>query len=73
LFSKAATVEINSTGLVDGCLRTSPKASVDSLKHHQHLLFDGTFLHKPISIVTLMDGETNTVIAGKYGVEENSN
>lgn len=44
-----------------------------SLKHHQHLLFDGTFLHKPVSIVTLMDGETNTVIAGKYGVEENSN
>lgn len=44
-----------------------------SLKHHQHLLFDGTFLHKPVSIVTLMDGETNIVIAGKYGVEENSN
>ncbi len=44
-----------------------------SLKHHQHLLFDGTFLHKPLSIVALMDGETNTVIAGKYGVAENSN
>ena len=44
-----------------------------SLKHHQHLLFDGTFLHKPVSIVALMDGETNTVISGKFGVKENSN
>ena len=42
------------------------------LDHHKHLLFDGTFLHRPVSIVVLMDGETNTVIAGKYGVKENS-
>lgn len=44
-----------------------------SLKHQQHLLFDGTFLHRPVSIVALMDGETNTVISGKFGVKENSN
>lgn len=37
------------------------------------MIFDGTFLHRPVSIVTLMDAKTNTVIAGKYDVRENSN
>ncbi len=36
------------------------------------MIFDGTFLHRPISIVALMDGETNTIVSGKYDVRENS-
>lgn len=36
------------------------------------MIFDGTFLHRPVSIVALMDAETNTVISGEYDVRENS-
>lgn len=36
------------------------------------MIFDGTFLHRPVSIVALMDARTNTVISGKYDVRENS-
>ncbi len=36
------------------------------------MIFDGTFLHRPVSIVALMDGQTNTAIKGQYDVRENS-
>jgi len=36
------------------------------------VIFDGTFLHRPVSIVALMDAKTNSVIAGQYDVRENS-
>lgn len=36
------------------------------------MIFDGTFLHRPVSIVSLMDAKTNSIINGKYDVKENS-
>lgn len=39
---------------------------------YHHLIFDGTFLHRPKSVVGLMDAKTNTIISGKYGISENS-
>ena len=42
------------------------------MEAHKCLIFDGTFLHRPVSIITLMNGENNEVISGKYGVSENS-
>lgn len=36
------------------------------------MIFDGTFLHRPVSIVALMDGKMNKVISGEYNVRENS-
>jgi hypothetical protein len=38
----------------------------------RHLIFDGTFLHRPRSIAVLMDGQTHMVIRGQYDVSENS-
>lgn len=38
----------------------------------QYALFDGTFLHRPNSIVVLMNAESQTIVSGKYGVRENS-
>jgi hypothetical protein len=38
----------------------------------RYLLFDGTFLHRPNSIVVLMDGQTHRVVRGQFGVRENS-
>lgn len=36
------------------------------------MIFDGTFLHRPTSIVALMEAKTNTIISGIYGISENS-
>jgi len=36
------------------------------------MIFDGTFIHRPISVIALMDAKTNTMISGIYGVNENS-
>ena len=38
----------------------------------QHFIFDGTFLRRPRSLVALMDARTHMLVAGKYGVPENS-
>mgnify|MGYP001225576870 FL=1 len=38
----------------------------------RYLLFDGTFLHRPNSIVVLMDGQTHKLVRGQFGVRENS-
>jgi len=39
---------------------------------HSHLVFDGTYLHRPNSLVALMDAQTHRVIRGQYGVSESS-
>lgn len=43
-----------------------------SLEQERYLIFDGTFLHRPVSIVALMNAGTNSVIGGQYDVRENS-
>lgn len=43
-----------------------------SLAQQQYLIFDGTFLHRRVSVVALMDGGTKRIITGRYGVSENS-
>jgi hypothetical protein len=44
----------------------------ENLAQHQFLIFDGTFFHRRVSLLALMDARTNTIICGKYGVKENS-
>lgn len=58
--------------IIDHWLRTTPPSDKSSLEGVEHMIFDGTFLHRPVSIVALMNAKTNTVIAGKYDVRENS-
>lgn len=38
----------------------------------QNLILDGTFLHRPKSIIAMMDGQTYTLVSGQYGISENS-
>lgn len=59
-------------GFIEQNLRISPPGITQSLSEYRHLIFDGTFLHRPKNIVALMDAETKTIIAGKYGVSESS-
>ena len=58
--------------LIEQSLRGGPPVSRRSLSNYRYLIFDGTFLHRPVSIVTVMDAETNTIIAGQYGISESS-
>jgi hypothetical protein len=58
--------------IINFWLNHPPEVSQHHLDAHKHLIFDGTFLDRPVSILTIMDGTTNTVITGKYGVSENS-
>jgi hypothetical protein len=42
------------------------------LGRYQHFIMDGTFTHRPCSLIALMDAETHTIVAGQYGVSESS-
>jgi len=57
--------------LIDSFLADQPPASTLDA-NARYLLFDGTFLHRPNSIVVLMDGQTHRVVRGQFGVRENS-
>jgi hypothetical protein len=58
--------------IINHWLSEAQNQSENTLEQHRYLILDGTFLHRPVSIITLMDAETNKIIAGKYGVSENS-
>lgn len=58
--------------IIDYWLARPPVDKQGSPEDHKHLVFDGTFLHRPNSIVTLMDASTHTVIAGLCGINEYS-
>ncbi len=58
--------------LTDRFLAGAPPASALEPQAVRYLLFDGTFLHRPHSIVVLMNGQTHTLVRGRFDVRENS-
>lgn len=50
----------------------NPPQIQSRLEQHQYLILDGTFIHRPVSLITLMDAKANRVIYGQYGIEEES-
>ncbi len=60
--------------LIDGFLATAPPTSTSTPEPEaaRYLLFDGTFLRRPHSIVVLMDGQTHQLVRGQFDVRENS-
>lgn len=58
--------------IINHWLKEDPPGGDNNLAQHRFLVFDGTFLHRPVSIVVLMDASKNQVIKGQYGVSENS-
>ena len=58
--------------LIEGFLSQSPPAPVLEARSARYLLFDGTFLHRPHSIVVLMNGQTHRLVQGQFDVRENS-
>lgn len=49
-----------------------PAQDKGSLEGVKYVVFDGTFLHRPKSVFSLMEAQSNTIISGTYGVNENS-
>ena len=45
---------------------------LNDLRQCRHLILDGTYLHRPQTLIALMDGERNNVICGRYPVSESS-
>jgi hypothetical protein len=58
--------------MINSQLKQPPPQTVLGLKQCRYLIFDGTFLQRPRSIVALMDAGNHTLITGQYGVAENS-
>ena len=58
--------------IINHWLESPKETRLADLDKYHHLVFDGTFLHRPKSIVVLMDADTNSIIAGKYGINENN-
>ena len=58
--------------MISGQLKQPVPLSMLALGQSQHFIFDGTFLSRPRSLVALMDAHTHMLVAGQYGVPENS-
>ena len=58
--------------LIDSFLAQAPPTPILEPQTTRYLLFDGTFLHRPHSIVVLMDGQTHRMVRGQFDVRENS-
>lgn len=56
--------------LIEYNLKQEPPGHKKPLHDYKYLILDGTFLHRPKSILAVMDAATNTIIAGEYGVSE---
>lgn len=58
--------------MINYYLIQTPPEPASNLEQYRHFIFDGTFLHRPHSLVALMDAQTHKLVAGKYDVPENS-
>jgi hypothetical protein len=57
--------------MLDFNLNHTPQTKQE-LDAGKYLLFDGSFLHRQRSVIALMDAQTHTLVAGEYGIAENS-
>jgi len=58
--------------IINYWLDRSSDVNNDAICNIKYVTFDGTFLHRPNSIVVLMNAQTNTLLDGKFGIRENS-
>lgn len=58
--------------IINHWLQKDPPLTINLYGNYRHLMFDGSFLVKRLGLVVLMNAPTHTIIAGEYGVSENS-
>jgi hypothetical protein len=64
-YSAAKLYRIN-----DHWLSSKPSSPQADYSNYRYLICDGTYIHRPVSLVVLMDAPGNKVIHGQYGVSE---
>jgi transposase-like protein len=58
--------------MINNYLQQMPMVPALNLERYKHFILDGTFLHRPHSLIALMEAQTHVLIAGRYDVPENS-
>ena len=58
--------------MINYYLEQSPPHSPLKFERCQHFTLDGTFLHRPRSLIALMEAQNRHVMAGQYPLSENS-
>lgn len=58
--------------IVDYWLTQLPTLDQSGYNTVHYLICDGTFIHRPISVLAAMDGKRHTIIDGVYGLNENN-
>lgn len=58
--------------IIDGQLKLRPPEPSAFLEGHRYLVFDGSFLGRPTTIVGVMDAATHRIIAGGFNISESS-
>jgi hypothetical protein len=58
--------------MINNYLKQMPPAPPTNLEQGRYFIFDGTFLHRPSSLVALMDARSHTLVTGQYAIPENS-
>lgn len=58
--------------MINYWLEQTPTDAQRDLGQSGHFILDGTFLHRPRSLIVLMDAESKTALAGRYPVSESS-
>jgi hypothetical protein len=58
--------------MINHYLNQAPPEPVLGLEQYHHFILDGTFIHRPRSLVVLMDARTHTLVTGRYDVSESS-
>jgi hypothetical protein len=58
--------------MINHYLEQTPPQPVSIVGQCQHFILDGTFIHRPRSLVALMNAQTHMLVTGKYAVSESS-
>jgi hypothetical protein len=58
--------------MINYYLAQTPPQIPSSFGECDHLILDGTFIHRPRSLIALMDAQTHKLVAGQYDVSESS-
>jgi len=58
--------------MINYYLKQDPPPITLPLAHCRHFILDGTFLHRPTSLIALMDAVSHQVVASKYPASERS-
>lgn len=58
--------------MINYYLKETPAWSWQLLRQGRYFIIDGTFLHRPRTLIALMDAQRHSIVTGRYPVSESS-